>query len=368
LKKVILITYHAWNSRRKAGFHWLADSFHRNGWDVTFLTGAISRISYFKNDFRLKNNSKNIFNKLIEVEDRLFSYILYTKFHPVNLRSSFLNNIMKKEFRKYENIEFGQDLTKKIMEAGLFIFESFPGIMFINKFKSINPDARYVYRVSDDIRMLNLNPIVINFENQILDKFDLISIPNESMRKNFTGHPNVQVNFHGLKKDLFAQNYENPYKNTSKPNAVFVGISLFDYDFIKKISEIFPDCNYYIIGPRKKSGFNSNVIFYGEIPFEKTVAFIKYADIGLLCYKQKKGGEVYADSLKVMQYSYCKIPVLAPSFIKTQRKNVFNYYADDTKSILNAINNALKFDKINFDNSDIISWDDLAMKLTEDKI
>ncbi len=56
MKRVVLITGHYWNSKRKAGFHWLADAFLRQGWEVVFFTAPpapLSLLSVIRRDYRL---------------------------------------------------------------------------------------------------------------------------------------------------------------------------------------------------------------------------------------------------------------------------------------------------------------------------
>jgi 2-beta-glucuronyltransferase len=67
-----------------------------------------------------------------------------------------------------------------------------------------------------------------------------------------------------------------------------------------------------------------------------------------------------ADSLKVLQYTYCKLPIIAPSVIPAyHRKNFFyyNYYREDT--IKSCIIEALGFNKEKF-NIEVNSWGDLV--------
>src|SRR5687767_6242272 len=44
-RRAVLLSGHYYASKRKANFHFLADSYARQGWDVTFVTTQISPIS-----------------------------------------------------------------------------------------------------------------------------------------------------------------------------------------------------------------------------------------------------------------------------------------------------------------------------------
>lgn len=361
--KITLITYHHWKSKRRAGFHWLANAFHNMGYEVIFITGAISNISKLKNDFRFKSIDKNAINKIVKEKENFYSYVWFTKWHPVNLRNKMLNKLSYKHFEKYASFFNDEELLNFIKNSYAFIFESFPGIFLFEPLKKLNKKSKFIYRVSDDMKLLDIHPAVIDCEKKILQEFDLVSVPSEYIKNMFPNFENIELQYHGIEKRVFDECKENPYKE--KNNAVFVGISKFDSNFLFKASELFPDWNFHIIGPIKEEVKKKNIYYYGEIDFSRTVSFIKYADIALQNILYKKGVESFTDSLKVMQYSYCKLPIVAPNFIKSERKNIFYYIPENENSIFNTFREAMRFNRAEFDITKINSWEDLAKKLIE---
>lgn len=362
MKKITLITYHHWKSKRKAGFHLLAKAFYDLGYEIVFITGAISRFSILKKDFRLESVDKKSFNKIKKEKDNFYTYTWYTNWHPVNLRNRFLNKLSYSIFGNYASLFKDEEIISFIKDSYAFVFESFPGLFLFASLKKLSPDSKFIYRVSDDMRLLNLHPVVLNYERKILSDFDLVSVPSQYIKNIFPDSENIKLQYHGIDKRIFDECSENPYKN-KKVNAVFVGVSKFDFDFLSKAAKLFPDWDFHIIGPIKKEVKRKNIIYYGELDFKKTIPFIKYANIALQNISYKKGVESYTDSLKVLQYSYCRLPIVAPDFIKSERKNIFYYTPHNEKSILNALNEAIKFKRDSFDNSRTNSWEDLANKL-----
>jgi 2-beta-glucuronyltransferase len=84
---VVLVTGHYWHSKRRAGFHWLADAYHRLGWQVLFFTASVSWLSYLRRDHRtLYGSFWEQRNKLWQVGEDFYSYVWFTPFHPANLR------------------------------------------------------------------------------------------------------------------------------------------------------------------------------------------------------------------------------------------------------------------------------------------
>src|SRR5947207_15002227 len=93
MKRVVFVTSHYLESDRKAGFHWLAEAMWRAGWHVLFFTESVSWLSLLRRDPRCKYPLFRERHHLRRVRDRLASYVWLTPFHPINLRSSFLNRL-----------------------------------------------------------------------------------------------------------------------------------------------------------------------------------------------------------------------------------------------------------------------------------
>lgn len=362
--RVVLVTGHYWYSKRRAGFHWLADAFHCLGWEVLFFTASLSWLSYLRRDHRLTySNLWEQRNQLHPVNRGFFSYVWFTPFHPANLRLPVLNHLSKRLFSVYGDLFLGA-LEEWIIGADLIIFESTPGLLLFHRFRRLHPRARFVYRVSDDLRLLKNHPLVLEAEAAALPEFDLVSVPSSHMYKIFQGKtPNLRLHYHGIRKDLFDRDYLNPYSGLAGAHLVFVGISHFDYDFLERASRSFPDGQFHVIGPIKPKINRSNVHFYGEKPFYETVPYIKHADVGLAAWEYRPGAESLSDSLKIIQYSYARLPIIAPDFLCSSRPNVIAYHPGDDASIAEALRKALEMDRLSIPTDGIYSWEELAQAL-----
>jgi len=362
MKRAVLLTGHYWNSRRKAGFHGIADSLVRKGWEVLFFTVPISRLSIIRRDYRMEYPVRREAGKVISFGDSIKSYIWFTLWHPVNLRAGLLNRMSYKFFKRYGELPLG-DSEEYFRKADLFIFESSPGLLLYDRLNKLNSTARKVYRVSDDLRLLRNHPVVLDTEEHLAPKFDLVSVPSDYIFQRFDGLKNLRLQYHGIRKDLYSKDVPSPYKNIGKVNIVFVGQDRFDYDFIERASAMSSDWHFHIIGPIRKLPSRSNIFSYGEIPFEETIPYVIHADIGLHTLVYSFGAESFTDSLKVIQYSYCRLPIMAPEFLKSSRKHAFYYKPGDANSIRTAITNAIDYDHSQITTDDILSWDDLTQKL-----
>jgi len=367
MKRAVLLTGHYWGSKRQAGFHQIARSLLCKGWEVLFFTAPFSLLSFLRRDYRLKYLKMNELNRLIQKDKNLESFVRFTLIHPVNLKSRLLNKTSYRLFNRYQHISLGQS-EEFIREAELIIYESNPVLFLFNHLKTISPDARMVYRVSDDLRLLNCHPALINIEQKLLPRFDLISVPSQYIYDVFGNRPNLKLQRHGINKELFDKKMQNPYPPDYETNLVFIGQTYFDYDFLDIAAGLFPKLHFHIIGPLDEKRIRDNVHFYGEKPFADTIAFIKHADIGLHTLIHTPGAESFSDSLKVIQYEYCRLPIIAPYFMDCRRPQVFYYKPGNPASISEALSRAMQYDRKNISVENVISWENLTELLIGDKV
>jgi len=365
MKQAVLITGHYYGSKRKAGFHNIAEALARNGWEILFFTSSISWLSILRNDYRMTYPVRREAGKMIDAAENIKSFVWFTPYHPANLRLSLLNRLSTKLFSNYGNISLGK-AEDFIKNSDMFIFESTPGLFLFEQFKKLNPKARFVYRVSDDLRLLRVHPALLSQEKRILPMFDLVSVPSIYLYRLFEGLPNLKLHLHGIRKDLYNRDYSNPYAGSAVPNLIFVGVSHIDYDFLERASRLCPHCHFHMIGPITEIPARDNVTAYGEMPFEETIPYIKYANMGLQMLKYSPGIECITDSNKIVQYTYSKLPIIAPDFLRTKHAHMFYYKPCDDSSIKKAIADGLKFDRSKISVEEINSWDDLTLKLVSD--
>jgi len=255
------------------------------------------------------------------------------------------------------------NLEPSVAEADLIIFESTSGLMLVDRFRAWNPRARLVYRVSDDLRLLKAHPAVLAAERSALPEFDLVSVPSEYILRLFDGQLNVALHYHGIETAAFDRATDDPYDRSREARAVFVGTAFLDTGFLIDATRDHPRWEFHIIGAFSSVPASPNVVAHGELPFAETVAFLQHADIGLAPIRYRPGAESMSDSLKIIQYTYCRLPIVAPDFLRSSRTNVFTYRPGDAASIRGALAAARAFDRSTIDRSSIGTWDDLARKL-----
>ena len=253
---------------------------------------------------------------------------------------------------KYPNL-MPKQLTNGISDADLFIIENGAGLLLVPHLKRLCPNAKIVYSVCDRIETLGYHPLIVETEKKVLPLFDLIRVPSEAMISDYDPKYNVKLIPQGLDKSTFDKIRPNPYK-TNK-NVISVGDMLFDAETVRLLADSFPDWTFHLFGKKAKlENSPKNVIAYGERPFEFLAGYIQHADIGLAPYRDAPNADYLSQSsLKMMQYSYCRLPIIAPNFAAAGRPHVCEYLSQDDNSKLKAMRKSLDFDRNIIDKSTI---------------
>lgn len=362
--RVTLLSGHYYPSKRRAGFHCLADAFWRAGCEVIFITTQVSWISWLRRDHRFEYPIIRERKRIHRLRERFTNYVWFTPWHPANLRVDALNHLTRRVVRRYADLDLGE-IEPLLRSARLFVFESDLSLFLFPRLRSLAPSARFVYRVSDDLRLLKNHPTLREIEMEYAPEFDLVSAPSRFLHERFAPCGNAALHHHGLEKNLFDEAVADPYAPGMR-NAVYVGTFNFDYDYLDRASRLFPGVAFHIIGPIPDLPKRDNVVVYGEMPFAATIPYVKFADVGLQPRAYSFGAESFTDSLKVLQYTYCRLPIIAPDFLRSSRPNFHFYHPRDDSSIQLSMMGALAQAHHSIDTSGICSWDELAAILAGD--
>jgi 2-beta-glucuronyltransferase len=345
MKRVVLLTQHYYGSIRRGGFHWLAEAYEQLGWDVTFVTVYLSRLTQLRGqDYRLQYAVLAEGNRLKRVRERFTSFVWLTGWHPMNLRLGWLNRATVPLFRLYGRMPL-RGLASRVRSADLLIYESHAGLLLFDRFKQMNPRARTVYRVSDSLDVLDVHPVIREAERRSGPRFDRVSSFSPPVHERFAGLGNAFLDRHGIDAAAFDANVPDPYGQGDRPAAVFVGVAHLDVDFLARAARLRPDVDFHVIGPFTDLPTDSNVLAHGPMPFHRTVPYLKHADVGLACFRYRRGAGSFTDTLKMIQYTYCRLPALVPSFLGTDRPGVVAYEPEDDGSIASALGEALAMDR-----------------------
>ena len=247
------------------------------------------------------------------MRERLASFVLMTRMHPVNLRSALANRLAEPLLGRYARTSL-RSARAPLAEADLVIFEGSAALLLVERVRRMAPRARLVYRASDDLRRLGLHPLILEAEARALPVFDLVSVPSAQVAEVLARYGRVEVHPPGIDKAAFDRVTPSPYADG--PAAVFAGVSpFFDYDSLATAGEVAPDVAFHVIGPDRRPA-PANVTFHAEMPFETVVPYLQHATFGLLFFPAGRRALPGGNGNKVAQYSYCRLPIVAPAHLE----------------------------------------------------
>lgn len=365
--RIVLFSNHFYNSPRRAGFHHLADALHRAGHEVTFVTTGLSWISYARRDYRTRYPDIGAAcNRLRTERPGLDSYVHFTPLHPHTTLIPWMDRLLDGLMDRYGRYPLGP-AEPRVAEAQAIVYESSTALFLFSRCLHTAPGALHIYRVSDDVRILRSPPPRLNaLEAEIAPLFHCISVPCAYLADKFRGLPNVRLHRHGIDKAAFDAAANSPY-GAIRNNCIFVGNSHLDARFVRDASTALPDVNFHIIGPLRQNEQLHNVSYYGERPFGQTLPYVKFADVGLCTLtRTNEYAESFTDSLKVIQYRYCGLPIVAPDFLDLRRDGVSYYVPDDAGSAAAAVSRALELGRDPGRADEVRSWDEVAADILAD--
>lgn len=255
---------------------------------------------------------------------------------------------------------FPSDAMEQIKDADLIIVESGAGLMLVRKIARANKKAKFIYNVSDWFDVVPFHPIIPHSHKAALLHFSFIRLNSSAFKRHFPDNLPVQYIPQAIDKNQFDQDVPNPYAQGK--NAISMGDMLFDGPTIEELALNFPDWTFHIFGKKAQvENKRPNIIEHGEFPHEKLIPYLKHADIGLAPYADTPNAEYLSESsLKLVQYTYCQLPIVAPEFAAIGRDHVMPYKAHSDRTPVKAFEKAISYNRSNIDRSQVVGWEDMV--------
>lgn len=331
-QKYLLLSAHDYRSPRKAGIHFVASELAKMG-PTRFFSLRYSFLSRYKHDPRLSLDDQA--NKIV-THQGVDCYLWKTLIHPIRIRP--FESLM---YHLY-SFGFNRVLRRWIRESDVIILESGVAPIFFDLIKRLNPCAKILYRASDALDTIDAAVYIRNTFARIAKDIDTIVMPSKALADSMPSTHNLAFVPQGI--DYSVNEKANPSPYGEGMHAVSVGSMLFDPHFFVLASKRFPQIHFHIIGscqPRHPD-YGNNVSVYGEMPFDKTLPYIKHATLGIAPYSSVNLPAYLRDtSLKLTQYEFFGLPAICPHFIAADYPSRFGYDIGDEDSIAQAISRAL---------------------------
>lgn len=359
-RKIVVLTSHVFlPDFRKASVHFVSQRWAEMGHDVTFLTVGHSWLSALKQNGHFKALRKTQNNRFSQQQPGLRAGAYLPALHAFSTRNRLANLALRPFFGLYGQYlpEFAR---QEIANADLVVFESGTAIVFFGLVRRLNPRAKTLYFCRDLLGSIGTAPFLQQTEERLIGAFNSICVPSKRLGEMLPAGGNVNVIPQGVDTALFDGATQSPYAPGTR-NAIAVGDMLFDQPAVTAMAAAAADVTFHLFGVQWQGEVPDNIRNHGEQSFETIVAYIRHADIGLAPYRMSEN-EVYLaeSSLKLLQYAYCRLPVMLPDIIPAARGNEVTYSLDKPNDWAERIATALALPRDNSFAKGILTWRGIA--------
>lgn len=353
----VLFTGHFYRQGRRGSMHWLADELRDHGWHVRFVTFGYSWLSLLMRDVRLAGVTMPQ-QGLSNIGPGLETYFALKLFHPINLRNSVLNRLAQPVFERFKDLWEG-DVRRLAADADMVVLESGLPVVLARLVK-LNSRAKLIYRVNDDVRIMQMPPVVPEAEIAYAALFDRISVASPILARRFAALGCVGLDPMGLDAARFAQQHPSPFNPRWEVEAVCAGTSHFDGQTVLTMADLRPNWRFHILGRLRVHMRAPNIVCHGEKSFDQIVPYVQHADIGLAPYRDRPGVEYQTHhSNRLMQYAALGLPTVGPRrMTHLDAPYLVGYDPGDMASIDAALARAVNLDRTRL-SAQVPGWDAL---------
>lgn len=332
MTKALVFSDHFYNSRMQASAHWLVDALVRyEDVDVTFVSTPLSVFNILKRDYRLRYLRRGTtYHKGVKLDtafwllggQNLYNGVVNRLFHNLWLKRAFI--------RRAKAVLARHGRPDLIVFEGGFCTGVYPTI------REMLPDVPVVHLVTDDVRTVGMPDPIIEIDQRLHSEATLVICCSPGL---LNAYPRGIPMYNGPDFEVVADDSSNPYPpDDTRTKVLSVGTMLFDRRAVEGAATLLPEFAFHVIGPRKAGTAPKNVLYYGEVPFEETLRYIRHADIGIAPYKDAEGVSYIAhSSLKIKQYSHFNKPIVCPDFAVPASEGFYAYSAGDAEGLASAI-------------------------------
>lgn len=361
-KSAVFFSYHtAGFGARKASVVFLAEALAGLGWQTSVVTTQLSRLSVLAGVPRLKNVPEDQRNTWIDLSDGLSTFVWVPLLHPATSKFGLLDRLATPLFHLYPRL-LPEAVRHRVRAAQLIVIESCAAVLLLPLLRKLAPTAKFVYRACDPLNTVGMHPMLQTTLDRTAAQYDLFTAPSRGALADYD--PDVKTCYlpQGIDKSLFDRPVPSPLEGGG-PQAVIAGDMMFDYVSVEMMMRNFPNVTFHMFGSMNVEPFSSfpNLAYHGEVPFETLRDFMIHADIGIAPYLDRPDYHYLCESsLKLVQYTYASLPILAPHFCKGDRDHLKGYTPGDEESIVRAAEEALRVNPQTVDRSGVYDWREVA--------
>ncbi|WP_425045979.1 hypothetical protein [Primorskyibacter sp. S87] len=312
MNRIVILTGHFPNQKRRPSLLWVSDALQAMGWHVTLATVGYSWLSRLAGDKRLRSLPDKPRPGSIDFSASLTSIFGYAPIHPVGFRSETADRLLE-PLQHFFTSYWLPRLQSPLSRADLVVIESGAPVMLAKVARQAAPKVPLIYRVNDDIGLLKAPPVLIDAETRHIPLFDRISTPSPHLARRFD-HPNITLDPMGIPRAELTKTPLDPFRPRAGIEAVCAGTTQVDLSALQHIALSRPRWRLHVLGHlRQVPPALPNLVLHGEQSFETTLAHVAHADVGLAPYLDKPGIEYQTtNSNRLLLYRHFGLPILGP--------------------------------------------------------
>jgi len=311
MKRLLLLTGHFPEQKRRSSLLWVSDHLQTQGWHVAHVTLGYSWMSRVRGDARLRALPKAPAPGVRRLSRTLTHAYLQAPVHPVRLGLPLVERALARRFVR----SVAPAVAAQAMSADLVICESGLPVLLAPTLAKYAHSVPRIYRVNDDISLLNAPPVVCRAESAAAQTFTRISTASPFLAQRFAGHPNITLDPMGMPQAALEDVGANPFRRSKATKiAVCAGTTQLDVAAIERIATRRPDWQVHVYGRLKtRVPQHANVTWHGEVSFAETLTAVAHADVGLAPYLDRPGVEYQSsNSNRMLLYRHFGLPILGP--------------------------------------------------------
>lgn len=363
--RAVIFSYHSMGfGTRKNSVVFLAEGLAELGWRIDLVTAQLSFLSVLARVPRLKTIPRHQRNTWLERTPLISNFVWVPAIHPATTRHGFIDRLATPVFRLYPHL-VPEAIRERARSARLIVIESCSAVMLYPLLKRLSPNAKFVYRACDSLEAIGMHPVMKEIESETAPDYDLFTSPSNLLLEAYPPSVRTCLLPQGLQKALFDVPVASPFENGG-PHAIVAGDMMFDRLSFGTMVRNFPQMTFHAFGRMDLGDLQQyeNLVRHGEVPFETIRSYIVHADLGIAPYLDRPDVHYLGESsLKLVQYTYARLPILAPYFCKAGRDHVKDYRPGEEASIVRAVEEALLVDRRTIDRSDVKDWQEIAAKM-----
>ena len=343
---------------RKTSMVFLAEALARRGYGVHVVTVQRSWLSRLRRD-NARAALRGVPRNRWYAADGMQGFLWVPPVHPVAARGGVRQWVSSPLIAAYGAL-LPRAVVEPLRKAELVVIESCAAVALFRRIRQVAPHARILYSMSDRLTVIGMHPALERRLRADAPSYDLVRVPAAALLEDLPGARTALVR-HGIDRRAFDRASASPY--SAGPNAVLIGDMMLDQPLLERLARAFPNVRFHYFG-RTPLGFAApgNLTAWGEQPFERLVAFVQHADVGLALYRRVPGLAYLAESsLKNLQYRYCGLPVVGPEFAMRGVPGALSYDPDCEASAVEALRLALA--KGRGPPEAVADWDEVAGEL-----